>query len=103
MPLKCYYYVTLITLGRLTQRNYQEASMSALTTTIRQQGSSAVTTVPPEIMRRLGIAPGAALAWIEDGLGGFRVTPFSAETAKAVEIHEKVMKKYDAVFRALAK
>jgi putative addiction module antidote len=77
--------------------------MSALTTTIRQQGSSAVTTVPPEIMRRLGIAPGAALAWTEDGLGGFRVTPFSEETAKAVEIHEKVMNKYDAVFRALAK
>jgi putative addiction module antidote len=77
--------------------------MSALTTTIRQQGSSAVTTVPAEIMRRLGIAPGTTIAWTEDGLGGFRVTAFSAETAKAVEIHEKVMNKYDAVFRALAK
>lgn len=77
--------------------------MAALTTTVRQQGSSAVTTVPTEIVRRLGIAAGTTLVWVEDGLGGFRVTPFSAETAKAVEIHETVMKKYDSVFRALAK
>jgi putative addiction module antidote len=77
--------------------------MPALTTTVRQQGSSAVTTVPPEIVRRLGIAAGTTLAWVEDGFGGFRVSPFSAQTAKAVEIHEAVMSKYDAVFRALAK
>lgn len=77
--------------------------MPALTTTVRQQGSSAVTTVPPEIVRRLGLAAGTTLAWVEDGFGGFRVSPFSAETAKAVEIHEAVMNKYDAVFRALAK
>jgi len=54
-------------------------------------------------MRRLGIAAGTTLAWVEDGFGGFRVSPFSADTAKAVEIHEAVMIKYDAVFRALAK
>jgi putative addiction module antidote len=77
--------------------------MPAITTTVRQQGSSAITTVPPEIVRRLGIAAGTTLAWVEDGFGGFRVTPFSEETANAVEIHEAVMNKYDAVFRALAK
>ena len=77
--------------------------MPALTTTVRQQGSSAVTTIPPEIVRRLGIEAGTTLAWVEDGLGGFRVSPFSEETAKAVELHEEIMNKYDAVFRALAK
>ena len=77
--------------------------MPALTTTVRQQGSSAVTTVPPEIVRRLGIEAGTTLAWVEDGLGGFRVSPFSEETAKAVELHEEIMNKYDAAFRALAK
>lgn len=77
--------------------------MAALTTTVRQQGSSAVTTVPTEIVRRLGIVAGTTLAWVEDGFGGFRVSPFSAETAKAVEIHERIMNKYDSVFRALAK
>lgn len=77
--------------------------MPALTTTVRQQGSSTVTTVPTEIVRRLGISPGTTLAWVEDGLGGFRVSPFSEETARAVEIHESIMNKYDSVFRALAK
>jgi hypothetical protein len=54
-------------------------------------------------MRRLGIAAGTTLAWVEDGFGGFRVSPFSADTAKAVEIHEAVMNKYDPAFRKLAK
>ena len=75
--------------------------MPALTTTVRQQGSSAITTVPPEIVRRLGIEAGTTLAWVEDGLGGFRISPFSEETARAVQLHEEVMSKYDAVFRAL--
>lgn len=77
--------------------------MPALTTTVRQQGSSAVTTLPTEIVRKLGIAAGTTLAWVEDGFGGFHVSPFSAETARAVEIHEGIMHKYDSVFRALAK
>lgn len=77
--------------------------MPALITTVRQQGSSAVTTLPNEIVRRLGIGVGSTLAWVEDGLGGFRVSPFVAETEQAVELHEGIMKKYDAVFRALAK
>jgi putative addiction module antidote len=77
--------------------------MPALTTTVRQQGSSTVTTVPSEIVRRLGLSAGTTLAWVEDGLGGFRVSAFSEETARAVEIHEAVMNKYDSVFRALAK
>ena len=77
--------------------------MAALTTTVRQQGSSTVTTVPSEIVRRLGLSPGTVLTWVEDGLGGFRVSPLSPETEKAVAIHERVMNKYDAVFRALAK
>jgi hypothetical protein len=54
-------------------------------------------------MRRLGIAAGTTLAWVEDGFGGFRVSAFSEDTAKAVEIHEAVMSKYDPAFRALAK
>ncbi|MGH7605252.1 MAG: AbrB/MazE/SpoVT family DNA-binding domain-containing protein [Gemmatimonadaceae bacterium] len=77
--------------------------MPPLITTVRQQGSSSVTTLPNEIVRRLGIGVGSTLAWVEDGLGGFRVSPFAAETEQAVELHEGIMKNYDAVFRALAK
>lgn len=77
--------------------------VATLTSTTRQQGASTVTTVPGEIVRRLGIRPGEDLAWVEDGFGGFRVTRYSAETQAALEQHESIMNKYDSVFRALAK
>ena len=62
-----------------------------------------VTTLPAEVARRLGLTAGQELEWIEDGLGGFRVVPHSAETAEALEAHAKIMGEYDSVFRALAK
>jgi putative addiction module antidote len=77
--------------------------MPTLTSTVRQQGNSAVTTIPAEVGRRLGVEPGSDLTWVEDGLGGFRVSLAARDTAKIVEIHEDVMRKYDSVFRALAK
>jgi hypothetical protein len=72
-----------------------------LTSKTRPQGASVVTTLPAEVVRRLGIRPAQELAWIEDGAGGFRVVPYSAETASAVQAHDQVMAEYDAVFRAL--
>lgn len=77
--------------------------MATLVTRLRNQGASTITTIPAEIIRRLGVADGDAIAWVEDGFGGFRVTPFSADTAAALEQHEAIMSKYDSVFRALAK
>ena len=77
--------------------------MPILTSTVRQQGNSTVTTIPAELVRRLGIEPGSDLTWVEDGLGGFRVSAASPGLAKIVELHEEVMRKYDSVFRALAK
>lgn len=77
--------------------------MPALLTKIRAQGSSTVTTIPSEISRRLGIKEGDSIAWVEDGFGGFRVSPFSPNTAAAVEQHEAIMRKFDSVFRSLAK
>lgn len=55
------------------------------------------------MVRRLGLPAGQELAWIEDGLGGFRVVPYSPETAAALEAHERIMTEYAAAFRALAK
>jgi bifunctional DNA-binding transcriptional regulator/antitoxin component of YhaV-PrlF toxin-antitoxin module len=77
--------------------------MPALSSTTRAQGASLVTTVPAEVVRRLGIPPGQRLDWIEDGLGGFRVVPHSDDLAEAVRVHEEVMAEYDGVFRELAK
>jgi hypothetical protein len=77
--------------------------MSKLTSRTRAQGASVVTTLPVEVVRRLGIPVGQELHWIEDGLGGFRVVPHTADLAEALEAHEEIMAEYDAVFRALAK
>jgi hypothetical protein len=51
----------------------------------------------------LAIQPGQELEWIEDGMGGFRVVPHTAETAEALAAHARIMAEYDSVFRALAK
>jgi len=77
--------------------------MSTLSSTTRSQGASLVTTLPAEVVRRLGIPPGQKLDWIEDGLGGFRVVPHSDELGAAAEAHEEIMAEYDGVFRELAK
>lgn len=77
--------------------------MSILVSKTRAQGASVVTTLPAEVARRLAISAGQELEWIEDGMGGFRVVPHTPETAEALEVHERIMNEYDAVFRALAK
>ena len=77
--------------------------MGTLVSRLRTQGSSTVTTVPGEIVRRLCMGEGDTLSWTEDGFGGFRVSRFTADTEAAVEQHEAIMDKFDSVFRALAK
>ena len=77
--------------------------MSTLSSRTRAQGASIVTTLPAEVTRRLGITPGQALDWIEDGMGGFRVVRHSEPLAEALAIHEELMTEYDSAFRALAK
>jgi antitoxin component of MazEF toxin-antitoxin module len=78
-------------------------SLRTLISTMRVQGASIVTTLPAEVVRRLGLSAGQELAWIEDGLGGFRVVPSSQETAAALEAHERIMAEYDPAFRVLAR
>jgi bifunctional DNA-binding transcriptional regulator/antitoxin component of YhaV-PrlF toxin-antitoxin module len=77
--------------------------MPTLSSTTRAQGASVVTTLPAEVVRRLGIPAGQRLDWIEDGLGGFRVVLHSDELAEAIDAHEEIMAEYDGVFRELAK
>jgi len=77
--------------------------MAILISKTRAQGASVVTTLPAEVVRRLSVAPGQELEWIEDGMGGFRVVPHTPDTAEALAAHEDIMVEYDAVFRTLAK
>jgi hypothetical protein len=81
----------------------EERPMGTIRSRTRAQGSSIVTTLPAEVVRRLGIPAGLELDWIEDGMGGFRVVPHTPDLAKAVDAHEAIMAKYDSVFRDLAK
>jgi len=74
-----------------------------LTSRIRAQGASDITTIPAEVVRRIGASAGQELAWIEDGMGGFRVVHHTPELAKALAAHEAIMAEYDSVFRELAK
>ncbi len=77
--------------------------MVQLTSRTRAQGASVITTLPAEVVRRLGIPAGHELHWIEDGLGGFRVVPHTPELTEALEAHDAITAEYDAVFRELAK
>ncbi|MEX0892957.1 MAG: hypothetical protein WEB88_12390 [Gemmatimonadota bacterium] len=77
--------------------------MNTLTSRTRAQGASVVTTLPAEVVRRLGIPAGQELAWIEDGLGGFRVVPHTPELTEALDAHEAIMAEYESVFRELAR
>jgi hypothetical protein len=82
---------------------HTNGTLPTLFSTTRSQGASIVTTLPAEVVRRLGIPAGQRLDWIEDGLGGFRVIPHSEELGEASEAHEAIMAEYDGVFRELAK
>jgi len=77
--------------------------MPALTSRTHAQGTTIVTTLPAEVTRRLGIEVGQELAWIEDGMGGFRVVRHSAPLAEALAVQEELMVVYDGVFRDLDK
>lgn len=77
--------------------------MKSLRSRTRAQGASVVTTLPAEVARRLGVAAGQELEWIEDGMAGFRVVPHTPEMAEALEAHARFMAEYDSVFRSLAK
>lgn len=79
------------------------ARLTRIMSKTRGQGSSLVTTLPAEVVRRLGIPAGQELQWIEDGLGGFRVVPYMPELEEALDAHEAIMAEYDSVFRELAK
>jgi putative addiction module antidote len=66
------------------------------------QGGSMVTSIPNEVVRRLGANPGDPIYWIDQGGGNFVVTTFDPETLEALKIHEEVTAKYREVFKALA-
>jgi bifunctional DNA-binding transcriptional regulator/antitoxin component of YhaV-PrlF toxin-antitoxin module len=77
-------------------------SGNAITSRTRQQGGSITTTIPTEVTRKMGLRPGEELFWVEDGSGGYHVTPTRPGIRNILEAHEDVLTEYRDVFKALA-
>lgn len=75
---------------------------TTITSRTRVQGGSVTTTVPAEAARKMGLRPGQDLFWVEDGRGGYHVTPGRPDIREVMEAHEAVLEEYEDVFRALA-
>jgi putative addiction module antidote len=73
-----------------------------VTSKTRMQGGSMVTSIPNEVVRRLGATPGDPIYWIDQGAGKFVVTTYDPDTVEALKVHENVAAKYREVFKALA-
>jgi hypothetical protein len=69
----------------------------------RTQGGSVSTTIPTEAARRMAIDSGDELFWVEDGEGGYHVSPVNPQRAAMLRAHEEIMTEYREVFAALAK
>ena len=64
--------------------------MAILVSETRAQRASVATTLPAEVARGLSVTPGQKLAWIEDGMGGFRVVPHPLpETGEALAVRAR--------------
>ena len=75
---------------------------NTITSRTRQQGGSVTTTVPTEVARKMGLQPGQELYWVEDGAGGYHVTPMRPDIREILAAHEDVLAEYRDVFKALA-
>lgn len=74
-----------------------------LTSRTRAQGGSLVATLPAEVTRRLGIAPGQLLYWRESSPGAWIVSAVDPAQAAALEAMEESIGVYREIFAALAK
>jgi putative addiction module antidote len=78
-----------------------EASSTVLQ--IRRIGNSVGLILPKELLARLKLKEGDKLHVIEEPERAFRLSPYDAKHAKAMEIARQVMREYKDTFRTLAK
>ena len=70
---------------------------------IRRIGNSVGLILPKELLARLKLKEGDQLHVIEEPERAFKLSPYDAKHAKAMEIARGVMHEYQDTFRALAK
>lgn len=68
--------------------------------TLRPTGGSLTTTVPAEVIQRMGALPGQTLNWTEEAPGRFVVE--LAPPSSVMEAAERVLERYRPAFAALA-
>lgn len=69
--------------------------------TLRATGGSITTTVPAEVVQRLGARPGQSFRWVREPDGAYRVQ--LEEPDPILDAAEEVLAKYRPVFAALAR
>lgn len=74
-----------------------------LTSTARALTETVSIPIPPEAARRMGVSAGDEIYWVEDGLGGYHVSPVNPERAALLRAHEEILIEYRDVFAALAR
>ena len=72
-------------------------------TTLRATGGSVTTTVPSEVAQRMGVGPGQAIAWTDEGDGTFRISVVEPAQQPVLDAAERVSEKYRSVFAKLGR
>ncbi|MFI4995228.1 MAG: AbrB/MazE/SpoVT family DNA-binding domain-containing protein [Hyphomicrobiales bacterium] len=70
---------------------------------IKRIGNSVGLILPKELLARLKLKEGDKLHVVEEPERAFKLSPYDATHAKAMEIARQVMHEYKDTFRALAK
>jgi antitoxin component of MazEF toxin-antitoxin module len=75
------------------------ASQSAL----RATGGSVTTTIPSDVVERMGVAAGQSIVWVDEGDGTFRVGRADGVQQHMLDAAEEVIAKYRPVFARLGR
>jgi len=74
-----------------------------LTVKVTAAGSSGAIILDQDVMARLGVHPGDVLCLTEAPDGAYRITPYTPEFERQMELAEQIMREDHGVLRALAK
>lgn len=77
--------------------------MPILTSRVRADGESVSTSLPVEVVRRMGIVPGDELLWVKDGDGRYHVTSSDPRRVEMLRVHDEIVEEHAEAFRKLAK
>jgi putative addiction module antidote len=70
---------------------------------VRKVGNSLGVVLPKEVIQRLNTGEGEALFLIEDGDGGYQLTPYDPNFEKRMAKAEDIIKRYRNTLHVLAK